>query len=266
MSTPITSAARPIRPIDDSTTTRTPTTTLKPRFTRSRRMIPGTWSAAQKPRSRYWLRMAASMSRTITPHTLPSASSTPAPARRSDHEEERLTEIQAHRRPGGLPLRQALCDEQRRHDRDQLVWKVDNGFADEGRQNSRQMRAVERGIDRVAGADAAPAAADDEIDRGREDRRNRGAHQPEGDPAAGPFRPVEIPAQTGGKPDGERDDAIGRGDRINRVGAYQCAEVAYSAAHPWAGDDPGQNGARRIEKYRQVEGDGNRVTGEVEAE
>src|SRR5207248_441816 len=29
------------------------------------------------------------------------------PARRSDHEEERLTEIQAHRRPGGLPLRQA---------------------------------------------------------------------------------------------------------------------------------------------------------------
>ena len=188
------------------------------------------------------------------------------PARRSDHEEERLTEIQAHRRPGGLPLRQALCDEQRRHDRDQLVRKVDNGFADEGRQDSRQMRAVERGIDRVAGADAAPAAADDEIDRGRENRRNRGAHQPEGDPAAGPFRPVEIPAQTGGKPDGKRDDAIGRGDRINRVGADQVADEANAAAHPWAGDDPGQNGARRIEKYRQVEGDGNRVTGEVEAE
>src|SRR5437868_3934808 len=128
------------------------------------------------------------------------------------------------------------------------------------------MCAIERRVDGVARTDAASTTALEEIDRRRHDSRDRRAHQPQSDPAAGPLVPVEISAEAGGKPDGERDDTVRRGDRINRVGADQVADETNAAADPWAGGDPGQDGADRIEKERQVKRDGDGMAGEVEPE
>ena len=59
-----------------------------------------------------------------------------------------------------------MGDEQRRDDRDQLVREIDDGFANEGCHDPRQVRTVERNIDGVAKADVALATTHQEIERG----------------------------------------------------------------------------------------------------
>src|SRR6202011_838703 len=115
------------------------------------------------------------------------------------------------------------------YNRDQLVGQVDRRFADECREESRDVRAAQSGIDRVADANPALATAQQEIEWCRYDRGDGEAGQPEGDPATGALVPAEITAQPGGKADSKGDDAIGSGHRIDRVGAEPGTDKADAA-------------------------------------
>ena len=78
--------------------------------------------------------------------------------------------------------------------------------------------------------------------------------------------PVEIAGQACRKTDGERHDAVGCRNRINRVGTDEVANQADTSTHPGATHDPGQHGAGRVEKERELQSDGEGMTRKIQAE